>query len=184
MKRWKGNGKPPSISLANQPRTCLQAEYTINQSTAALSLFFHSILLSSLILDSLDGVKFWCGWRAAISVFHFYSSTFQISPFCLQHQCVYSTYTVCLPQMRLSVWTFTRALHYIFPPFLQYVLRLNQFCLIVHAHFDVVEEFLKSIKWYNLHFTCREKQLDEKRNTFRIMHNRQRFGVPLSTDTK
>ena len=83
MKRWKGNGKPPSISLANQPRTCLQAEYTINQSTAALSLFFHSILLSSLILDSLDGVKFWCGWRASISVFHFYSSTFQISPFCL-----------------------------------------------------------------------------------------------------
>ena len=79
MKSWEGNGKSPSISQGPAFRQSIQS---INQLQLFL-YFFHSILLSSLILDSLDGVKFWCGWRAAISVFHFYSSTFQISPFCL-----------------------------------------------------------------------------------------------------
>ena len=72
--------------MANHPVSAkdLPSGRVYNQSINCSSFsIFHSLLLSSLILDTLDGVKFWCGWRAAISVFHFYSSTFQISPFCL-----------------------------------------------------------------------------------------------------
>ena len=132
-KKWRAGkvmaNHPVSALQCSQGPAFRQSIQSINQ----LKLFLWYFSTHNCYLLEFSNPLMVCN-SGVDSVPPFLSFTFLLPLFKFlnsvsQYLCGYSTYTVCLPRMKQSMWTFTRVWHFILPRFLWYVLRLNQFCL-------------------------------------------------------
>jgi len=118
MKSWEGNGKPPSVSLAKQPRTCLQAEDTINQLNQTFSLFFSFFFLLTIVIFSNSQLPWWCAILVWIACLHFCFSCFffHFLNFSIP-MCLFYLHGLSTSNEAISV-NLHQALHFTLPQFL------------------------------------------------------------------